>query len=90
MKPILNYPDLGPLLAFGAHPDDIEFGCGGVIASETDRGRKVHFVVCSRGEAGTHGTPEQLSLRALASAGTPFAKAWTRKKKHLDNDNCRS
>ena len=46
-----------PLLAFGAHPDDIEFGCGGVIAREARAGRRVHFVVCSRGEAGTHGTP---------------------------------
>ncbi len=42
-----------PLLAFGAHPDDIEFGCGGVIAQETRAGRKAHFVICSRGEAGT-------------------------------------
>ena len=50
---------LSPLLAFGAHPDDIEFGCGGVIAQETLAGRKVHFVICSRGEAGTFGTPKQ-------------------------------
>jgi N-acetylglucosamine malate deacetylase 1 len=68
MKPILNFPDLGPLLAFGAHPDDIEFGCGGVIASETDSGRKVHFVVCSRGEAGTHGTPKQRVAEAKKAA----------------------
>lgn len=47
-----------PLLAFGAHPDDIEFGCGGVIAGETQAGRPAHLVVCSRGEAGTNGTPE--------------------------------
>jgi LmbE family N-acetylglucosaminyl deacetylase len=68
MKPILNFPDLDPLLAFGAHPDDIEFGCGGVIASETDSGRKVHFVVCSRGEAGTHGTPRQRVAEAKRAA----------------------
>src|SRR5882757_11570784 len=46
-----------PLLAFGAHPDDIEFGAGGIIARETRAGRPVHFVVCSQGEAGTNGTP---------------------------------
>jgi len=50
--------DLPLLLAFGAHPDDIEFGCGGIIARETRAGRPVHFVVCSRGEAGSHGTPK--------------------------------
>lgn len=46
------------ILAFGAHPDDIEFGCGGVIARESQAGRRVHLVVCSQGEAGTNGTPE--------------------------------
>lgn len=46
------------ILVFGAHPDDIEFGCGGVIKIETKAGRKAHFVVTSRGEAGTSGTPE--------------------------------
>src|ERR1017187_9183017 len=48
-----------PLLAFGAHPDDIEFGCGGVIANEMRAGRKVHFGICSRGESGSRGTPKQ-------------------------------
>ena len=43
--------ELAPLLAFGAHPDDIEFGCGGVIAKETRAGRKAHLVICSRGRS---------------------------------------
>src|ERR1700757_4950565 len=68
MKPTLNSPELAPLLAFGAHPDVIEFGCEGVIASETHAGRKAHFVVCSRGEAGTHGTPKQRVAEAKKSA----------------------
>jgi LmbE family N-acetylglucosaminyl deacetylase len=68
MKPTPNSPELAPLLAFGAHPDDIEFGCGGVIARETSAGRKAHFVVCSRGEAGTYGTPKQRAAEARKSA----------------------
>jgi LmbE family N-acetylglucosaminyl deacetylase len=60
--------DLSPLLAFGAHPDDIEFGCGGVIALETQAGRSAHFVICSRGEAATHGTPEQRTAEAEQAA----------------------
>src|SRR5688572_7186757 len=65
MKPTT---DAAPILAFGAHPDDIEFGCGGVIARETQAGRHVHFVVCSRGESGTHGTPKQRTAEAKAGA----------------------
>jgi N-acetylglucosamine malate deacetylase 1 len=57
-----------PLVAFGAHPDDIEFGCGGVIAAETRAGRAVHFVVCSRGESATHGTPAQRTREARRAA----------------------
>ena len=63
-----SHPDPAPLLAFGAHPDDIEFGCGGVIAKETRAGRTAHFVICSRGEAGTHGTPAQRVAEAKKSA----------------------
>ena len=68
MKPTPKFPELAPLLAFGAHPDDIEFGCGGVIARETRAGRKAHFVICSRGEAGTHGTPKQRTAEAKKAA----------------------
>ena len=69
MKPTPNSPpDPGPVLAFGAHPDDIEFGCGGVIAQETRAGRATHFVVCSRGEAATHGRPEQRVAEAQRAA----------------------
>jgi LmbE family N-acetylglucosaminyl deacetylase len=56
------------LLAFGAHPDDIEFGCGGVVARETRAGRAAHFIVCSRGEAGTNGTPQQRVAEAEKAA----------------------
>jgi len=67
MKPGPN-SKLPPLLAFGAHPDDIEFGCGAVIARETRAGRAAHFVICSRGEAGTHGTPKQRATEAHTAA----------------------
>jgi N-acetylglucosamine malate deacetylase 1 len=60
--------DSDSLLAFGAHPDDIEFGCGGVIALETRRGRPVELVVCSRGEAGTNGTPDERTREAEKGA----------------------
>jgi N-acetylglucosamine malate deacetylase 1 len=66
MKPTPT--DLPPLLAFGAHPDDLEFGAGGIIARETRAGRHVHLVVCSRGEAGTNGTPAQRVREAKAAA----------------------
>ena len=57
-----------PLLAFGAHPDDIEFGCGGVIAREARAGRAVHLVICSHGEAGSNGTPAIRAREAKKAA----------------------
>ncbi len=64
----MTAPRPPPLLAFGAHPDDIEFGCGAVIAAETQAGGTAHFVVCSQGEAGTHGTPRQRAAEARRAA----------------------
>lgn len=55
-------------MAFGAHPDDIEFGCGGVVAKETRAGRRAYFVVCSRGEAATRGTPAERTAEAGRAA----------------------
>jgi LmbE family N-acetylglucosaminyl deacetylase len=69
MKPTpSSLADPPSVLVFGAHPDDIEFGCGGVIAQETRGGRAAHFVVCSRGEAATHGQPEQRVAEAQRAA----------------------
>jgi LmbE family N-acetylglucosaminyl deacetylase len=59
---------VGPLLAFGAHPDDIEFGCGGIVASEVLGGRPAHLVVCSRGESGTNGTASVRTAEAKRAA----------------------
>jgi LmbE family N-acetylglucosaminyl deacetylase len=56
------------LLVFGAHPDDIEFGCGGIVAAETRAGHQAHLVICSRGEAGSHGTPAQRTIEAKKAA----------------------
>jgi N-acetylglucosamine malate deacetylase 1 len=67
-RTLKSHPELTPLLAFGAHPDDIEFGCGGIIAKEARTGRKAHFVICSHGEAGTHGTPAQRVAEANKAA----------------------
>nr|WP_321246440.1 bacillithiol biosynthesis deacetylase BshB1 [uncultured Psychroserpens sp.] len=46
------------ILAFGAHPDDIELGCGGTIAKEIANGKKVGLVDLTRGELGTRGTAQ--------------------------------
>ena len=60
MKPMSNTrTEQASLVAFGAHPDDVEFGCGGIVALESRAGRSVHVVVCSRGESASHGTPEE-------------------------------
>ncbi len=69
MKPILNLtPNSNSLIAFGAHPDDIEFGVGAVIAQHTRAGNNAHLAVCSHGEAGTFGTPEVRIEEARAAA----------------------
>jgi N-acetylglucosamine malate deacetylase 1 len=44
------------ILAFGAHPDDVELGCGGTIAKEIALGKKVGIIDLTRGELGTRGS----------------------------------
>ena len=57
------------ILAFGAHPDDVELGCSGTIAKEISLGKKVGIVDLTRGELGTRGSVEiRNSESAKASA----------------------
>lgn len=44
------------ILAIGAHPDDVELGCGGTLAKLIHEGKKVAIVDLTRGELGTRGT----------------------------------
>ncbi len=44
------------ILAFGAHPDDVELGCGATLAKEIANGKKVGIIDLTRGELGTRGT----------------------------------
>jgi bacillithiol biosynthesis deacetylase BshB1 len=46
------------ILAFGAHPDDVELGCAGTILKEISLGKKVGVVDLTRGELGTRGSAE--------------------------------
>lgn len=65
------------VLAIGAHPDDIEFGCGGTLAKWTHSGSVIHYLVCTDGSKGTWNpdadilqliTDRQREQRAAATA----------------------
>jgi LmbE family N-acetylglucosaminyl deacetylase len=46
------------ILAIGAHPDDIELGCGATIIKEIEMGKKVGLIDLTQGELGTRGNKE--------------------------------
>ena len=66
-------------LAVGAHPDDIEFGCGGTLAKWAAAGCDIHHLVCTDGSRGTWDagedpaqlvvTREQEQIAAAAALG---------------------
>jgi LmbE family N-acetylglucosaminyl deacetylase len=46
-------PTPASALAIGAHPDDVEFGCGALLAKWAHAGCVVHHLVCTDGSKGT-------------------------------------
>jgi N-acetylglucosamine malate deacetylase 1 len=66
------------ILAIGAHPDDVELGCGGTLARLAREGRRVGILHLTRGERGTRGTPEgrmaeaERAAQALGAAELAF------------------
>lgn len=56
------------ILAFGAHPDDVELSCAGTLMSHLAQGKTVGIVDLTRGELGTRGTPELRDQEAAAAA----------------------
>lgn len=54
------------ILCIGAHPDDIELGCGGTIIKAAREGHRVFMYVLTRG--GASGDPLQRTRELIASA----------------------
>jgi bacillithiol biosynthesis deacetylase BshB1 len=63
------------VLAIGAHPDDVELFCGGIVLVLAVRGYSVGVVDLTRGEKASHGTPEERAREADA-ASAELGCAW--------------
>ena len=71
----LNLPTPAVALAIGAHPDDVEFGCGATLAKWSAAGAVVHHLICTDGVEGQLGphrpTPPRSSSPARPSSAPP-------------------
>lgn len=56
------------ILAFAAHPDDVELACSGTLAKHAEMGEDVGIIDLTEGEMGTRGTPEIRLNEAAISA----------------------
>ena len=77
------------ILAFGAHPDDVELGCGGTLAKAVAKGKKVRIIDLTQGEKSTRGTIETRKQESLAAAnilGVDFRENLNFKDAFIFND----
>jgi bacillithiol biosynthesis deacetylase BshB1 len=77
-------PDVDAM-AFGAHPDDIELGCGGTLIKLVDAGHSVVMVDMVRGELGTRGT--EATRKAEAARAAAIVGAVARENLELEDGN---
>lgn len=56
------------LLAFGAHPDDVELGCSGTLIKAVANGKRVAVIDLTQGELGTRGDVPTRQKEAAAAA----------------------
>ena len=76
-------------LAVGAHPDDIEFGCGATLAKWAAAGCEIHHLVCTDGSKGSwdpaedqaalvarRQTEQRAASRALGGSGDVVFLGW--------------
>ena len=56
------------ILAFGAHPDDVELSCAGTLLNEIHKGKTVGIIDLTMGELGTRGTSETRAKEAAQAA----------------------
>lgn len=56
------------ILFFGAHPDDVEWGIGGIVLLLRQRGISCGIVDMTNGEMGSRGTPDERRVEANSAA----------------------
>ena len=54
------------IIAFGAHPDDVEFGCGGTLLLLKELGYKIKIIDLTRGEKAKRGVNERIKEAEMA------------------------
>ncbi len=85
----LNLPVPARALAVGAHPDDVEFGCGGTLAKWAAAGCEIRHLVCTDGSKGSWDPDEDVGAlvalrrdeqreasRALGGSGEVVFLGW--------------
>ncbi len=71
------------ILAFGAHPDDVELGCGGSIALSIKQGKKVGVIDLTEGELGTRGN-KKIRLEEVKKASSVLGLSYRHNLKFRD------
>jgi len=56
------------ILAFGAHPDDVELSCSGTLLKQKALGNTIGIIDLTKGELGSRGTPEKRAKEARKSS----------------------
>jgi len=56
------------ILAFAAHPDDVELACAGTLAAHIAKGKKVGIIDLTRGQLGTRGSVDERLTEAANAA----------------------
>lgn len=67
--------NLVEILAIGAHPDDVELGCGGLLLAMRARGHRFAILDLTAGEKGSRGTADERAKEAQAAAAVLGATA---------------
>ena len=62
------------ILAIGAHPDDVELSCSGLLAKEIANGKSIALLDLTRGELGTNGNEKIRKQEAQDAADIMGAK----------------
>lgn len=73
-RPAVASPSV--VLAVGAHPDDIELGCGGYLLKAKEAGARVYGLTISRGERGAEGGGDRRAEQEQAAAFVGLDGLW--------------